>query len=160
MKVETKYVAFDGEVFDTEGACRKHEATLAHVRIAGLTADEIERAIGIYEVPIDERPPADTELATALEGVGIALQRARIAKGETKRTRRTKAEIAAEAAVPRGHSAVVAAADVVVDAHGCVLKSVIHDADPEAPQISVNPEDRRGPDDSTIVEDYSAGEAA
>ena len=89
-----------------------------------------------------------------------AMMKTVFAKGETKRTRRTKAEIAAEAAVPRGHSAVVAAADVVVDAHGCVLKSVIHDADPEAPQISVNPEDRRGPDDSTIVEDYSAGEAA
>ncbi len=91
MELIQQWKAFDGKVFDSEAACAKHEAEFAHVKLVGLTAEQIERAMKIFDLAPEERPVADAVLANALEDVGVVLQRARLAKREIKRERRGKA---------------------------------------------------------------------
>jgi hypothetical protein len=92
VKQVTKFVAFDGQEFDSEIDCRRHESDYAHVRLVGVSAEALDRAIKIYALPASDRLQEDSELAVALEDVGVTLQRARIAKREVKRERRAKVE--------------------------------------------------------------------
>lgn len=78
MKIVTMYQACDGQSFETEAHCRAHEAKMAHLRLVGLTADDVQAAIARDNV----------ELADAIEAVGTTIARARRAGGDLRRQRR------------------------------------------------------------------------
>ena len=79
MKQITQYQAFDGETFATEAECRTHEAGLSHMRLVGLTAEQVEAAIA----------RTDPDLAKAIEDVGAKIARVRRESGELRRTRKS-----------------------------------------------------------------------
>ena len=82
-----QWIAFDGVPFPfdpaTEAAakasCRAYEKRLAHVRLVGLTIEQVEAALS----------RADPELADAIEVVGSRIARARLDAGEQKYEKRT-----------------------------------------------------------------------
>jgi hypothetical protein len=114
MKIETKYVAFDGFPFQTEAECRAYESKLSHVRLAGMTIEQVEAALN----------GSDPELADAIEQVGTRLARDRRERGDLKRQR-----------APKGHSAQVAEADDAASAPPSAISTggerVNPDDDPE-----------------------------
>lgn len=75
MKI--KYQSFDGVFFDTEAECKAYESKLSHVRVTGLTIEQVEAALAGH----------DKDLAEALEEIGTRIARARRARGELKRSR-------------------------------------------------------------------------
>jgi hypothetical protein len=82
MKTVTAYQAFDGAQFSTEAECKAHEGGLSHMRLVGLTIEQVEAGIA----------RTDVELADALETVGARVRRTRIAGGEFKRERKGKTQ--------------------------------------------------------------------
>ncbi len=94
MEEIRKWRAFDKTEHDSKEECRRYESDNAQARLIGLSPESLARAIMIYTLVPDDRPREDVELAVALEDVGVALQRARIAKREIKRERRAKSESA------------------------------------------------------------------
>jgi hypothetical protein len=82
MKQVTQYESFDGKRFDTEAECKTHEAGLSHMRLVGLTVDQIEAAIA----------RTDIELADAIEAVGAKIARARRESGDLRRERKGKTQ--------------------------------------------------------------------
>ena len=94
MEEIRKWRAFDKTDHDSKEECRRYESDNAPARLIGLSPESLARAIIIYTLVPDDRPREDVELAVALEDVGVALQRARIAKREIKRERRAKSESA------------------------------------------------------------------
>lgn len=85
MEIKQKYLSFDGQEFDSKEDCLSHERRFAHLRLIGLTSDQIIAAIN-GEV---------SEISEAIEIVGSRLARARLTNGG-KRRRRTVAQIEAE----------------------------------------------------------------
>lgn len=89
--VTEQWIAFDGFPFPidagspdaAEAACRAYEKRLAHVRLVGLTIEQVEAALS----------RADPELADAIEVIGSRLERARLANGDRKYERRANAPI-------------------------------------------------------------------
>ncbi len=80
MKTVTAYQAFDGQRFDSESECKTHEGGLSHMRLVGLTAEDIEDAIS----------RANVDLADAIEAVGAKIARARRESGDLRRERKGK----------------------------------------------------------------------
>lgn len=74
--------AFTGTVFPTQEACLAHEREQAHVRLVGLTLEQVMAAI--------ER--RDLELADAIEVVGTRIANDRREAGEFKRQRKSAAQ--------------------------------------------------------------------
>ena len=153
MKQITKFVAFDGAEFDSESECRTWETQHAHLRLVGLTIDQVAQAMD----------RTDPDLAEAIETVGTAIARLRRESGDLKRERRKKPEAGPAVfvnGVPDSHTR-----DLVAEAQAEMAARVAARAPHDAPQISRNPEDRHDPGDgdlrASIVEDYSkGGEAA
>lgn len=83
------YVAFDGREFLTPEECKKHDAECGHLMLVALSAEEITDVMSVDWLNKDDprRPLAD-----ALEHIGIALSRARVAAGDKKRERKPKEE--------------------------------------------------------------------
>jgi len=107
VKAITKYASFDGQVFETEGACRAHETANAHKLLVGLSAEEIDRAIAGDQ----------DDLAEALEAVGARIARARRERGDLKRRRAPK-DAPAEAPnlaveMPRPHEPVITLTETI-----------------------------------------------
>lgn len=73
--------AFTGIVFPTQEACLSHEREQVHVRLVGLTLEQVMAAI--------ER--RDLELADAIEVVGTRIANDRREAGEFKRQRKSAA---------------------------------------------------------------------
>lgn len=85
--------AFTGTVFPTQEACLAHEREQAHVRLVGLSLEQVMAAI--------ER--RDLELADAIEVVGTRIANDRREAGEFKRQRKSAApEPALAIEGPRG----------------------------------------------------------
>jgi hypothetical protein len=82
MKQVTQYESFDGKRFDTEAECRSHEAGLSHMRLVGLTIEQVVAAIA----------RTDAELALAIEYVGAKIARARRESGDLRRERKGKTQ--------------------------------------------------------------------
>lgn len=88
--VTEQWVAFDGVPFPigaagedaAETACRAYERRLAHMRLVGLTIEQVEAALS----------RADPELADAFEVIGSRIARARLAAGEQKYERKPNAK--------------------------------------------------------------------
>lgn len=78
MKQVTRWEAFDGVPFPTESECRAYEKKCAHIRLVGLSIEQVEAALS----------RADLELADAIEVVGSRISRARLDAGERKYGRR------------------------------------------------------------------------
>lgn len=102
MKPITKYESFTGEVFDTEAACRAHEAKCGYARLVGLALEQIEGAMKAYRLDyeVGEDPSEeDRAIADAIERVGTAITRDRLRVGLVKRkrsSRKTLDKLAAE----------------------------------------------------------------
>jgi len=75
----TNYVAFDGVPHPTEAECRAYEKRLAHIRLVGLTIEQVEAALS----------RTDPELADAIEVIGSRIARARLADGDRKHERKS-----------------------------------------------------------------------
>ena len=80
MKQVVQFESFDGSRFDSEAECRSHEAGLSHMRLVGLTAEQVAAAVS----------RADTDLADAIEAVGAKIARARRESGDLRRERKGK----------------------------------------------------------------------
>ena len=89
MKQVARFQSFDGQVFETEAACRAYETANTHKLLVGLSAEEIDRAIAGDQ----------DDLAEALEAVGARIARARRERGDLKRRRAPK-DAPAEAQPP------------------------------------------------------------
>jgi len=68
VKQVTQFEAFDGKRFESEAECQAHETDPAHMRLVGLTIEQVKAAIA----------RTDVELANAIEIVAakIGLTRA------------------------------------------------------------------------------------
>jgi hypothetical protein len=75
----TMFRSFDKLEFKTEEACRAHEKSVAHLRIVGLTIEQVEAAMS----------GADMDLAFAIEFVGLRLRRRRTDARILKHQRRS-----------------------------------------------------------------------
>jgi hypothetical protein len=80
VKQVTQFEAFDVQRFDSESECKTHEGGLSHMRLVGLTAEDIEDAISRDNV----------DLADAIEAVGAKIARARRESGDLRRERKGK----------------------------------------------------------------------
>jgi hypothetical protein len=74
-KTVTVFESFDGQSFDTAAECERHERTNQHMRLVGLTEEKLFAAMN----------GGDSELAEALEAVGVSLRRKRQASGDLRR---------------------------------------------------------------------------
>jgi hypothetical protein len=80
MRILTKYAAFDGVEFYSEAECKAYEKKLAHHRLVGLTIEQIEAALS----------GSDSDLADAIEQIGVRIGNARRERGELRRQRKAK----------------------------------------------------------------------
>lgn len=71
MKQVIRYEAFDGMPFATEAECRAYERKCAHIRLVGLSIEDVEAAL----------TRADLDLAEAIEEVARRIKRIRLGKG-------------------------------------------------------------------------------
>jgi hypothetical protein len=75
----THYEAFDGRRFDTAKACKEHEDGSLHMRLVGLTEEQVINAIN----------RDDADLADVIERIGIQIRADRRKSGDLKRPPRT-----------------------------------------------------------------------
>lgn len=75
MKTVKKYVADDGAEFDTAAAAKAHEQRGNVSLLVGMTADQVNAAMSLE----------DGRLSDAIETAAYAIQKARLARGITKR---------------------------------------------------------------------------
>jgi hypothetical protein len=85
-----KFLAEDGEVFDTAEACAAHEATLKWSSLVGLAQEDVDAAFA---------DPVNHPLAALIERKGRELVKARVEAGGARRQRKVRGSTSIEAAL-------------------------------------------------------------
>lgn len=82
MKIEPRYIAFNGEEFKTQEECKTYESEHIESFLVGLTIEEVRAAL--------KREPDAVGLSDAIEDLGNRIANTRRKSGELRVVRKPK----------------------------------------------------------------------